>query len=105
MPPPQGPSPFATLLPLLLVFVIFYVLVFQPQAKARKDHEHMLKQLKKHDEVVTSGGIFGTILNVKPDAVTLRVDENVRLEVEKSAIARLIKPKGEPAVAALEKKA
>ena len=102
--PPQGPSPLATLLPLLLVFMIFYVLVFQPQAKARKDHEETLKQLKKHDEVVTSGGIFGTILNVKPETVTLRVDENVRIEVEKSAIARLVKPKGEPASPPTEKK-
>ena len=89
--PPQSPSPLVTLLPLVMVFFIFYVLVFQPQSKARKAHEQMLKQLKKNDEVVTSGGILGTIVNVKTDTVTLRVDDNVRLEVEKSAIARLAK--------------
>ncbi|MBI3324631.1 MAG: preprotein translocase subunit YajC [Candidatus Omnitrophica bacterium] len=86
-----GANPLASLLPLLLVFLIFYMLVFQPQTKARKEHEAMLKQLKKYDEVVTAGGVFGTVVNVKPDTVTLRIDENVRVEVEKSAITRLIK--------------
>lgn len=79
------------LFPFAMMFLIFYVLVFRPQAKARKTHEQMLKNLKKHDEVVTSGGIFGTVLNVKSDTITLRVDEHVRLEVEKAAIARLVK--------------
>ena len=97
MMPEQGaaaPNPFAMLFPFAMMFLIFYVLVFRPQSKARKTHELMLKHLKKHDQVVTSGGIFGTVVNVKPDAVTLRVDENVRLEVERSAIARLVSAKG-----------
>jgi len=58
----------------------------------RKEHQQMLKNLKKNDAVVTTGGIFGTVVNVKPDAVTLRVDDNVRIDVEPSAIARLVKP-------------
>lgn len=91
MPPPAAPSPFAMLVPFLAMFAIFYFLVFQPQAKARKTHEQMLKNLKKYDEVVTAGGVFGTVVNVKPDTVTLRIDENVRVEVEKSAITRLVK--------------
>jgi preprotein translocase subunit YajC len=74
-----------------MMFGIFYLLVFRPQAKARKEHETMVKNLKKHDEVVTSGGLFGTVLNVKPESITLRIDENVRVEVEPSAIARLAK--------------
>lgn len=91
MNPQPAPSPLAMLFPFAMMFLIFYVLVFRPQAKARKTHEQMLKNLKKHDEVVTSGGILGTVLNVKSDTITLRVDENVRLEVEKTAIARLVK--------------
>lgn len=82
------------LFPFAMMFAIFYLLVFRPQSKVRKDHEQMLKGLKKHDDVVTTGGIFGTILNVKPETVTLRVDENVRLEVEKSAITRLVRSRG-----------
>ena len=91
-----GPStapagPVTMLLPFAMMFVIFYLLVFRPQAKARKEHETMVKNLKKHDEVVTSGGLFGTVLNVKPESITLRIDENVRVEIEPSAIVRLAK--------------
>ena len=89
---PAGPGPMAMLFPFLMMFLIFYVLVFRPQSKARKEHQQMLKNLKKNDAVVTNGGIFGTVVNVKPDAVTLRVDDNVRIDVEPSAIARLVKP-------------
>ena len=99
-------GPLAMLVPFGMMFLIFYILVFRPQHKARKDHEQMVKSLKKHDEVVTSGGIFGTVVNVKSDTITLRVDENVRVEVEPSAITRLVKPKapvGDP-VPAGEKK-
>lgn len=91
MPQQPVPNPMGMMFPVLMMFLIFYVLVFRPQTKARKAHEQMVKHLKKHDEVVTSGGLFGTVVNVKPDAVTLRVDENVRIDVEKSAIARLVK--------------
>jgi preprotein translocase subunit YajC len=88
-----APSPAAMLVPFAVMFAIFYVLVFRPQSKARKDHELMIKNLKKHDNVVTAGGIFGTVMNVREQSITLRVDENVRLEVEPSAITRLVKPK------------
>ena len=87
-----APSPLTMLLPFAVMFVIFYLLVFRPQSQARKDHETMLKGLKKNDEVVTTGGLIGTVVNVKPDAVTLRVDENVRVDVERSAVARLLHP-------------
>lgn len=93
-----GPNILSMLFPFVMMFGIFYLLVFRPQSKARKDHEEMVKHLKKHDEVVTSGGIFGTVMNTKPDAVTLKVDENVRIDVEPSAIARLVKPKHEATV-------
>jgi len=103
---PVAPSPLAMLFPFLIMFLIFYVLVFQPQTKARKAHQQMLKALKKYDEVVTTGGIFGTVVNVKPDTVTLRVNENVRIEVEKAAITRLVKSRAaEPESPPTEKKA
>ena len=92
--PPQtalAPGPLEMLFPLAMVILIFYVLVFHPQTKARKEHEERIKNLKKHDEVATAGGLIGTVVNVKPQTVTLRVDENVRVEVEKSAISRVIK--------------
>ena len=88
-----APGIAAMLLPFGVMFLIFYLLVFRPQTTARREHEHMVKNLKKHDEVVTSGGLFGTVVNVKPESVTLRIDENVRVEVEPSAVVRLVKPK------------
>ncbi len=90
-----APGPLTMLFPIAMMFLIFYLLVFRPQSKTRKEHEQMVKNLKKNDEVVTSGGMFGTVVNVKPEAVTLRIDENVRVDVEPSAIARLVKPKGQ----------
>lgn len=93
--PPQAasqPSPMAMLFPFVFMFAIFYLLVFRPQAKARKAHDLMLKNLKKHDEVITTGGIFGAVMNVRPESITLRVDEHVRLEVERAAIVRIVKP-------------
>ena len=92
-----APSPFAMLLPFGMMCLIFYFLVFRPQSKERKLHTEMVKHLKKHDQVVTTGGIFGTVVNVKPESITLRVDENVRVEVEPSSIGRMVKPSGESA--------
>ncbi len=91
----QAPNPMAMLFPFAMMFLIFYLIVFRPQSKARKELEQMVKNLKKSDEVVTSGGIFGVVVNVKPDAITLRIDDNVRIDVEPSAIARLVKRKAE----------
>ena len=86
-----GPNPFAMLPMFAMMFVIFYFIVFRPQQKARKAQEQMVKNLKKNDAVVTVGGLFGTVVNTKPEAVTLRIDENVRVDVEPSAIVRLVK--------------
>ena len=106
MPEPSAaaPGPLAMLVPFAVMFLMFYVLVFRPQAKARKEHERMVKGLKKHDEVVTSGGLFGTVVNVRPESITLRIDENVRIEVEPSAVARLVKPKGAGEPVSVEKR-
>ena len=97
-------GPFAMLIPFAMMFLIFYVIVFRPQAKARKDHEQLLKNLKKYDQVATVGGLFGTVVNVKPEAITLRIDENVRVEVEPSAIVRLVKKASGSDPATTEKK-
>ena len=106
MPQASAPGPLQMMFPFVMMFVIFYFLVFRPQTKARKTHDQMLKNLKKDDEVVTSGGIFGTVVNMKPDVITLRIDEKVRVDVERSAVTRLVKSRGADAdvVAAMEKR-
>jgi len=83
----QGANAIASFLPLVLIFVVFYFLLIKPQQKQKKDHAEMVKNLAKNDEVVTSGGIHGTIVNVKETSVVLRVDDSAKIEVDKYAIA------------------
>ena len=82
-------NPLVQFMPIILMFVIFYFLLIRPQKKAQDEHRKMIAALKKNDEVVTSGGIHGTIVNVKEHAVTLKVDDNVKIDVEKSCVARI----------------
>jgi preprotein translocase subunit YajC len=86
-----APSPLVSLMPIILIFVIFYFLLIRPQKKAQDEHKKMVSSLKKHDEVITSGGIHGTIVNVKEQSVVLKVDDNVKMEVQKSAVGTLKK--------------
>ncbi len=78
-------------MPLLLIFLVMYFFLIRPQVKQQKELARMQGKLKKNDEVVTVGGIHGTVVNVKDSVVTLRVDDNVRLDVDKSSIGRLVK--------------
>jgi preprotein translocase subunit YajC len=88
---PQAANPIMNLLPLALIFVIFYFMLIRPQRKKEKDHQKMLSNMAKNDEIVTSSGIHGTIINVKDKTVTLRIDENVKIEIEKNCIAYIRK--------------
>ncbi len=87
-------SSLISLLPILLIFVIFYFILIKPQKKAQAEHAKMLETLKKNDEVVTSGGIMGTITNVQNDIITLRVDDNTKLKIQKGFISKLKRAKG-----------
>lgn len=89
-----GGNMLVSFLPLALMFVIFYFLLIRPQQKRQKEHQTMLKALKKGDKVVTSGGIIGSVVGVAEDKVVLKVGEDeVKLEFERSAVSSLVKPK------------
>jgi preprotein translocase subunit YajC len=90
----QQGSPLISLMPIALIFIVFYFLLIRPQKKQQQDHAKMLEGLKKNDEVVTSGGIYGTIVNMQDDVLTLRVDDNTRIKVQKSSVSRLKKAQG-----------
>jgi preprotein translocase subunit YajC len=92
MPQQSAASPLIQLFPLVLIFVIFYFLLIRPQKQKEKEHQKMLAGVNKNDEVVTSGGIHGTVVNVKEKTLTLRIDDNVKMEIEKSSIAYIKKP-------------
>jgi len=94
MPQAAGGNPIVSLVPIIMIFVIFYFLLIRPQKNTEKAHKKMLADLTKNDEVVTTGGIHGTLLNVKEKTVTLRIDDNAKIEVEKNCIACLVKTQG-----------
>ncbi len=85
-------NPIINLFPLILIFVIFYFLLIRPQKTKEKEHQKMIAGLNKNDEIVTSSGIYGTIVNVKDKTVILRIDENVKIEIEKNCVAYIKKP-------------
>ena len=83
-----------SLMPLLTMFVpiiiLFYFLMYRPQKRQREDRQRMLTELKKNERVVTVGGIHGTIVSLRTESgtLTLRLDENARVEFDISSIAR-----------------
>ena len=84
-------SGFAQFIPLILIFVIFYFFLIRPQQKKVKDHKSMVAALKRGDEVITSGGIVGTIERVhEDDKIDLSISENVTVKVVKSTIQNLL---------------
>jgi preprotein translocase subunit YajC len=82
-----------TILPLVLIFVVFYFLLIRPQTKRAKEHREMVAKLATGDEVVTNGGILGRITEVGESFVTLQVSGGVAIQVQKIQIAQLM-PKG-----------
>ena len=82
----------AQLAPLVLMFGAMYFLLIAPQRKKQKEHEKMLTQLQPGDEIVTSGGIYGTITSVKEDRFVVRIgDNNSKVEVGKGFISTVVK--------------
>ncbi len=76
-----------SLLPLILIFVVFYFLLIRPQQKKAKDHQLMLESIKKGDKVVTAGGIYGLVESVGTNTLSLKVAENVKIKIGKGYIA------------------
>lgn len=91
----EGGSPLPTLIFFLLLFGGMWFLIIAPQRKRQKEHESMVKALHTGDEVVTAGGLFGTITNVKEDRVVVRIAENVKVEVGRNFIHSKLASKGE----------
>jgi len=84
-------SGFAQFVPLILIFVIFYFFLIRPQQKKVKQHKIMVSQLKRGDEVITSGGIIGTIEKVSDnDEAELVIADNVSIKIVKSTVQTLL---------------
>jgi len=86
-------STLGTILPLVLIFVVFYFLLIRPQTKRAKEHREMVAKLSAGDEVVTNGGILGRIREIDDSFVTLEVAPNVTIRVQRFQVSQLM-PKG-----------
>jgi preprotein translocase subunit YajC len=91
-----GNSGIMSILPLMIgMFAIMYFLIIRPQQKQRKDREALLTAVKKGDRVVTSSGLFGTVVGLSEHTITLKVADQVKLEFERSAIGRIVPVAGD----------
>ena len=92
--PGGGGSGSSQLMPTLVMFAamfaIFYFLMIRPQQRQKADRERMLRAIKRGDRVVTTSGLFGTVTNLSETTVTLRVADQVKLDFERGAIARVL---------------
>ena len=90
VPGAGGPGPIVTILPFVLIFVIMYFMVIRPQQKKAKEHQDLLSKLKRNDEVMTSGGIYGKVVDLKDAVVTIEVAPNVRIRVARAQIGTVV---------------
>jgi preprotein translocase subunit YajC len=88
---PSASQGIIGMLPLFLLMAAMYFLLIAPQRKKQKQHDAMVKALQSGDEVITSGGIFGTIVAVKDDRFVIRVADDTKFELGKSFVSALVK--------------
>lgn len=89
----QGGNPLMSLLPLIVLFVVFWFLLLRPQMKKAKEHRELIAKLAKGDEVLTSGGMAGRIEDLGESFVTVEVADKVSIKVQRGAITAVL-PKG-----------
>ncbi len=85
----EGPAGLFSLLPFILIFVVFYFLLILPQQRKQKQHKEMLTKLKKGDKIITSAGIWGAITRLDKETATVQVDDNTKVKIQRENIARL----------------
>jgi preprotein translocase subunit YajC len=88
---PQGEgqgNPYSGLIMMVMILVVFYFFMIRPQMRRQKELKTFREALKKGDKVVTTGGIYGKILNVSDNAITIEIDDNVKIKVDKSAVLK-----------------
>jgi len=96
--PPEGSGAAgfaASLLPIVAMIAILWFLLIRPQQKEQQKHKEMVQNLKKGDEVVTVGGMYGRIMALDPETVSLKIADDVKVDVERGKIARVRAPKVE----------
>lgn len=90
------PNPMMSLVPIAAMFLIFYFLIIRPQQKQAAEHKKMLDALKKGDRVLTSGGLYGTIVGFRDNDLEVKIAENTKVLIARSAITKVL-PENVPA--------
>ena len=85
----SGSGTILSLVPFVLIFVIFYFMLILPQQKKQKQQKAMMESLKKGDKVITTAGIWGTVTNLGKDTVTLQIADNTKIKMQREYVARL----------------
>ena len=81
----QG-DPWMTIVPLILIFVVFYFLMIRPQRKKQKEHQELIAELKRGDRVITAGGIYGVIESISEDNIVIKVESGATMRVAKGSV-------------------
>ena len=90
-----GGSMITGLIPFILIFVLFYFLILRPQQKQNKEKENMLKNLKRGDNILTTGGIYGKIVNITGDVLSVEIAKGLNIRVSRSGVAGIANPNEE----------
>ncbi|MFA8434577.1 MAG: preprotein translocase subunit YajC [Marinifilaceae bacterium] len=86
--PQEGQSPLMSFLPLVMIVVVFYFFMIRPQMKKQKEMRKFRDELKKGDKIVTTGGIYGKIVEIQERVIIMEVEDRSRLKVDKAAIVK-----------------
>ena len=86
----SGGDLFASLLPLIVIFAIFYFLIIRPQQKQQKEHKNMIDSLQKGDKIVTNGGLFCEVVKPEDDFIKVKLNDEVIVRLDRSFVARKI---------------
>ncbi len=86
----QGGNPLLTFLPIILIFAVFWFMIIRPQKKQQDQRRAMIEAIKRGDRIVTNGGLYATVRDVKADHVVATIAEGVKVQISKSAIGGVL---------------
>jgi len=91
----QGGGGLSSIIMMAAIFAIFYFIMIRPQQQKMKEHKKMLDAVKKGDEIVTAGGIYGTVEGVNQDTLTVKIAEGVKVKITRGSVGDVVKPEGD----------
>jgi len=86
----QGGNPLGMLMPMLIIFAIFYFMMIRPQQRKDKERRKMIDEIKSGDRILFGGGIAGTVANVKDQVLSVKIAENVKIDIARGAVNRVL---------------